>query len=84
MSWAAHNPEAYDAILKAGIVTKLEKEIVANGFDLEDVSSFTLEALVESLAEAKDRRVYSALLDWSTKEISEAERDHWATLVDRE
>ena len=82
MSWAAHNPEAYEAIVKDGIVNRLRQELVENGFDPDGNAIFTLAALVESLAEAKDTRVYNALVDWSTREISEAEADHWATLAD--
>ena len=82
MSWASHNPEAYDEILKAGIVTKLCKELAGNGFDLENSELFAITALVESLAEAKDTRVYKALLDFAQHEIVDAEADHWATLGD--
>ena len=81
MSWAAHNPEAYEAIVKDGIVNRLRQELAENGFDFDDDFDF-LPAVVESLAQAKDRRVYNALVDWSTREISEAEADHWATLGD--
>ena len=82
MSWAAHNPEAYEAIVKDGIVNRLEQELVENGFDPDGNAIFTLAALVESLAEAKDTRVYKALLDFAQHEIVDAEADHWATLGD--
>jgi hypothetical protein len=81
MSWAADNPEAYDEILKAGIVRRLEKDLTDNGFDFDD-SNELLSAVVESLAQAKDTRVYEALMHWSQAEISDAEADHWASLAD--
>ena len=63
MSWASHNPEAYDEILKAGIANKLEKEAAENGF--EDLDRDTITALVESIYQAKDGSVYTALISWS-------------------
>ena len=81
MSWAAHNPEAYDEILKAGIAEKISKELAENGFDFEDDCDFLL-AIVESLSQAKDTKVYDELVKWSQHEIADAEADYWASIAD--
>jgi hypothetical protein len=82
MSWAAHNVEAYDEILKKGIVTRLLKELNVNGFVAVDDD--TINMLVESLQQAKDSKPYNALLDWSPKEVSDSEADYFASMADRE
>lgn len=78
MSWAAHNPEAYDEILKQGVVRKLKKEF-------ENTDRDTLAAIVESVFESTDNygtQVRDKLIDWSQREIMEAEADHWASIAD--
>ena len=78
MSWAAHNPEAYDEILKSGIVNKLRKELADNGFNFEDDFDF-LPAVVEVMFQ--EPKISAALLSWALREVTDAEADHWATLA---
>lgn len=78
MSWAAHNPEIYDKILKSGVVRKLTKELTDYGFKGRDRD--TLVAIVDVMAE--DSKVYDALIWWSRQEGTEAEREYFAGLVD--
>jgi len=78
MSWAADNPEAYDEIMKSGIVSKIKKELDSNGF--EGMDEDTVSAVVEVLSQSK---VYSALVSWAQRETSDAEADYWASIADR-
>ena len=80
MSWASHNVEAYDDILHKAIVARIQAELTANGFD--GMCTDTITAIVESISQATDSKPYNALLDWSTKQVSECERDHFADMVD--
>ena len=81
MSWAAHNPEAYDEILKSGVVTKLRKELADNGFCFEDAFDF-LPAVVEVIFQAKDSKPFDALVTWAQHEVVNAEADYFVNLVD--
>ena len=83
MSWAADSPEAYDEIVRKGITEKLGAMLLAYGF--EDFDLDTLRMLVEVLEETqvtKLRNIYSVLADLSCHEISDAEADHFGSLVD--
>jgi hypothetical protein len=83
MSWAARNPEQYDEILKQAVVSKLKKELDANGF--ENMDRDTLAATVESIFESTENygtQVRDKLIDWSQREIMEAEAEHWANIAD--
>jgi len=80
MSWAAHNPEAYNEILKAGVKDRITKELRDTGFDGLDPS--TVDAVVESLQQAKDSKPFDALISWSQHEVSNAEADHFADIAD--
>jgi ribosomal protein L17 len=84
MSWAAHNPEAYDEILKKAVVHKLTKELTANGFT-ENIDADTVTTIVESIFESTENygtHVRDKLIDWAQREIIEAERDHFARIAD--
>ena len=80
MSWASHNVEAYDDILHKAIVARIQAELADNGFD--GMCTNTITAIVESISQATDSNPYNALLDWSTKHISECERDHFDDMAD--
>ena len=79
MSWASDNVEAYDDILHKAIVARIQAELTANGFD--GMCTDTITAIVESISQAIDSKPYNALLDWSTKHISECERDYFDDMV---
>jgi hypothetical protein len=80
MSWASDNVEAYDDILHKAIVARIQAELAANGFD--GMCTDTITAIVESISQATDGNPYNALLDWSTKQVSECERDHFDDMAD--
>ncbi|MGA2160496.1 MAG: hypothetical protein ABSG90_14940 [Dehalococcoidia bacterium] len=80
MSWASHNVEAYDDILHKAIVARIQAELTDNGFN--GMCTDTITAIVESISQATDSKPYNALLDWSTKHISECERDHFDDMAD--
>jgi len=80
MSWASDNVEAYDDILHRAIVARIKAELADNGFD--GMCTDTILAIVESISQATDGNPYNALLDWSTKQVSECERDHFDDMAD--
>jgi len=80
MSWASHNVEAYDDILHKAIVARIQAELTDNGFN--GMCTDTITAIVESISQATDSKPYNALLDWSTKHISECEWDHFDDMAD--
>jgi hypothetical protein len=86
MSWAAHNPEAYEEILKQAVVHKLTRELNANGFDTKYIlDSDTTKAIVESIFESTDNygaQVRDRLISWAQHEIIEAERDHFGEIAE--
>lgn len=63
MSWAANNPEAYDNILKDGVVNRINRELDDAGF--EEMDSDTVIAIVDSIFKAADSTVKNALIKWS-------------------
>ena len=62
MSWASHNPEAYDEMCVEGIANKLETEV-------DDVYAASI---VEHIKESCPK-AFSELCSWAFKEISEAQ-----------
>ena len=87
MSWAADEPETYDALCRKAVLQKLKSELDAHGFNVLDVDSEALEAVVEVLCyegQSIDRNLqfWSPLILWSTRELSDAEADHFAAKVD--
>jgi len=81
MSWASHNPEAYDDILTDGIKDRIAKALRDSGFDGLDPS--TVDAVVEAIyQEDSDSKVFNALVDWSQHEIVNAEADYFGSIAD--
>lgn len=78
MSFGSENPELWDEICKNGIVHKLRSQLEKEGFDpLDGVSE---EIIVDVLYEIP--KVRNALLDWSNREICNAEADYHGSKVD--
>lgn len=61
-------------------MARIQAELADNGFD--GMCTDTITAIVESISQAIDSKPYNALLDWSTKHISECERDRFDDMVD--
>ena len=85
MSWAADEPETYDALCRKAVLQKLRHELIAHGF--AGMDDDTLEAVVEVLCyegQNIDRNLqfWSPLILWSTRELSDAEADHFASRID--
>ena len=82
MSWASHNPELYDEITRKGIVKYLDGLLQSNGFDPpgEWLDGYT--ALVEVL-QAENSSAYTILLNLASKQIIDAETDHFSRLADQ-
>lgn len=79
MSWAAHNPEAYDEIIRKGIDNYLCRTITEQGFEFLDLQPIM--ALVEAIQEIPAlRRVYNELLDLASRDIISAEQDYFSRL----
>jgi len=79
VSWAAHNPEAYDEICKRGISWKLQSayKAVWNDHDGSDFFDEIIETIHQEAPE-----VYEALLLWACKETNEELADHFASMGD--
>ena len=61
-------------------MARIQAELTDNGFN--GMCTDTITAIVESISQATDSKPYNALLDWSTKHISECERDHFDDMAD--
>lgn len=79
MSWAAHNVEAYDEILKTGACSMLRKQLEGHGF--EDMDGDTINAFVEVIYESHPV-IWDELLKLSTREVVDAEADYFASIAD--
>ena len=83
MSWAAENPEKYDAILAEAVRDKLAKELKLSGF--ENMDPDTIAAIVEVLqTETSGATIHNAwhnLTTWAGKEVTASEADHFASLI---
>lgn len=77
MSWASRDPERWDEICRNGIMAKLESRanMGANHFDRDEVEAALIEAM-------ECHALNLALTTWASKEIDEAEGDHFSGLID--
>jgi hypothetical protein len=86
MSWAADDPEGYDALCRKSVARKLMTELDAHGFFRMDPD--TLEAVVEVLCyeggSMTDRNLqfWSPLVLWAQRELSDTEADRFASRID--
>lgn len=79
MSWAAHNPEAYDEITRKGINNYLCRIIAEQGFEFENVEPIM--ALVEAIQEIPAfRGIYNHLLSLASRDIILEEQDYFSSL----
>lgn len=83
MSWASDNPEKYDEICRRGIAAKIQSALLGQGLELDKIDLDYLESVVLAIQNSPaGGKAYDGLLDWSIEQISEEERDHFASLVD--
>ena len=81
MSWAAHNPEKYDEIIRKGILRYIDHTMDEYGFAVPGdwIEGYT--ALVEVLQQDTHMRsVYDAFMHLASKEIIYAEQDYFSRL----
>lgn len=71
MSWAAHNPEAYDEICRQGIMDKIIQQFGVCP-SLEDIVAFLYD----------QPKIASVLVDWAFDEINNQEADYWGMQID--
>lgn len=84
MSWAADNPETYEGLCREAVLRKLKTELDAHEF--EGLDAHTLEAVIEVLcyegqSTNRNLQFWSPLVIWSTKELTDAEADHFASRI---
>ena len=84
MSWAAHNPEKYDALIRKGIVDYLDQLIAKAGFEVPGEWLQGYEALVEVLqTEPSVHCIYDIFLQRASTQILNAEADMYGSLIDQ-
>lgn len=80
MSWASHNPEAWDEICVNGIVQKIEDAMKVYA---EPIDAGELRDVIHAIQETADgEKVFDALLTWAQKEVVDAEADYFGGLID--
>jgi len=83
MSWASHNPELYDEMIRRGIASYLSHSLHRNGFET-DADDDVLVALAEMFQEDSHfSKVYDALMTLANAQICQAEQNHFARLADQ-
>ena len=75
MSWVAHNPEAYDELVRDGIKHKL-REFLPDERQADDAFWDDIDFMLSELDSPKGRKVFDALAAMAHEEICEAERDY--------
>lgn len=81
MSWAAHNPEAYDEIVRKGILEYIDKQMSDSGFSVPGEWLEGYEALIEVLQyDPKLRSIYDAFMHLGNKHIMDAEQSYFSSL----
>ena len=83
MSYAAHNPELYDKLVRKGILSWLNGLIDKAGFEGPHEWEEGYEALIEVLQqEPQVRDIYEAMLHHASRDITRAEQDYFSGLID--
>ena len=83
MSWAAHNPELYDDLIRKGILHWVDNLMDKAGFEVPGEWREGYEALVEVLQiEPSVHHIYEELLHLASKDIVHAEQDYFGGLID--
>ena len=83
MSYAAHNPELYDELVRKGILHWLGEFMDKAGFVEPQEWSEGYEALIEVLQqEPQVRDIYEAMLHHASRDITRAEQDYFSGLID--
>jgi hypothetical protein len=82
MSWAAHNPEKYDEILRAGVVDKIEAAMRDEGFEFDyDTVCMVVETLQNQASGPTTHNPWDQLVSWASKQVAAAEGDYFSSLV---
>ncbi len=81
MSWAAHNPEKYEEIVRNGVVIFILSRIPELG-DLEETLDYLLEEMSFEPSDDAGYAIYQQLINLSTKQITTSEADYFGGLVD--
>lgn len=83
MSWASHNPEKYDEIVRKGLADYLFNEVTHAGFEAPGDWWEAYLALAEVIQESPElRSIYHDLLHVGVKAISHQEAEYFSGLVD--
>ena len=84
MSWASHNPELYDEMIRKGIQRYLEDALYRNGFTFpQNGDDDEMTALVEMFQEDPHfSKIYDNLMTLANAQICDAETNHFAGLAD--
>jgi hypothetical protein len=83
MSFASHNPEKYDEIIRQGLLNYLDKRLFKNGFDVPGDWLEGLKALIETMeVDPQLKGLYNELHRLATVDIMKAEQDYFGGLAD--
>lgn len=83
MSWAAHNPEAYDEICVKAVYTKLTEELTEAGFYGFDSPTVAMiaQVLKDETSGPTIHNAWHYLTTWANKEVSDGEADYLSSRV---
>ena len=84
MSWARHNSEKYDEIIRKGMLHYLDQLLMRGGFDTPGQWIEGYEALLEVIQyEPSTRSLYDALMQLASQDILDSEADYYGGLIDQ-
>lgn len=81
MSWASHNPEKYDELVREGILYYIDSRLSHNGFDLPGNWLEGCKAFVETCqTDPQLKSVYCELQRLANVEILNAQQDYFGSI----
>jgi hypothetical protein len=83
MSWASHNPELYEEIVKQGIVNYLMRKAYSQDTYTEEDCLEFLDDLEDNPLHGIKRHIYDMLMSFANADIIDAEHNHFARQADR-